>query len=74
MERRSPATTYTKLQSCHCEARPGVTEVGSCPEEKNPVWARDATGSKQVVSSINPVWAREQSDVAIYAIEIASLR
>ena len=36
-------------------ARPGATEAGECPAEKNPVWAREAG---QCHGEKNPVWAR----------------
>ena len=36
-------------------ARPGATEAGECPAEKNPVWAREVGECHRVK---NPVWAR----------------
>jgi hypothetical protein len=38
-----------------CPARPGATEAGECPAEKNPVWAREDGECHRVK---NPVWAR----------------
>ena len=58
-----------------CPARPGATEVGQCPREKNPVWARGATCFSDFTKPTGQVWARDNgqrtiNNTNLFALEI----